>query len=88
MPSIPGFTWCRHGVSIAGMDHVRLTLRIPEELHNWLNAQARYDRRSLNSQIVHLLEATRRTPAVNADSPGGKSAIPAPLREKPDSSPA
>ncbi|MGW0827536.1 toxin-antitoxin system HicB family antitoxin [Streptomyces sp. NPDC002845] len=34
----------------------KFTLRIPEELHARLAAQAAADRRSLNAEILHLLE--------------------------------
>jgi predicted HicB family RNase H-like nuclease len=33
-----------------------LTLRLPEDLHARLSDQAGTDRRSLNSEIIHLLE--------------------------------
>ncbi|MGW7294634.1 ribbon-helix-helix domain-containing protein [Streptomyces xiamenensis] len=36
----------------------RITVRLPAELHKHLTATAKRDRRSVNSQIVHLLEAT------------------------------
>ncbi|MFE5592021.1 Arc family DNA-binding protein [Streptomyces sp. NPDC056549] len=35
---------------------IRMTLRLPEDVHVRLAAQAEADRRSLNSEIVHLLE--------------------------------
>ncbi|WP_106972683.1 Arc family DNA-binding protein, partial [Streptomyces yerevanensis] len=35
---------------------VQLTLRLPDDVHARLTAQAEVDRRSLNSEIVHLLE--------------------------------
>ncbi|MEU7488400.1 Arc family DNA-binding protein [Streptomyces sp. NPDC042319] len=42
------------------MDHeVRITLRLPADLHEWLVAQAKRGRRSLNSEIIHRLEAGR-----------------------------
>jgi predicted HicB family RNase H-like nuclease len=44
---------------------VRITLRIPEELHTWLTSQAKSARRSLNSEILHRLEADR--PGTPAD---------------------
>jgi predicted HicB family RNase H-like nuclease len=34
----------------------RISLRLPTELHARLVEKARSDRRSLNSEIVHLLE--------------------------------
>ncbi|MFF0643104.1 Arc family DNA-binding protein [Streptomyces tendae] len=37
----------------------RITLRLPADLHEWLAAQAKYARRSLNSEIVYRLEAER-----------------------------
>ncbi|MFE6458774.1 toxin-antitoxin system HicB family antitoxin [Streptomyces cinereoruber] len=37
----------------------RITLRLPVELHAWLAAEAKSARRSLNSEIVHRLEAER-----------------------------
>ncbi|MEU2678358.1 MULTISPECIES: Arc family DNA-binding protein [unclassified Streptomyces] len=40
-------------------EEVRITLRLPAELHAWLAAVARRDRRSLNSEIVHRLEVER-----------------------------
>lgn len=42
--------WCYHGVMI------RLTLRLPEELHKSLKALAQRERRSLQAQILHILE--------------------------------
>jgi predicted HicB family RNase H-like nuclease len=35
---------------------VRITLRLPDDVHARLALQAEADRRSLNSEIVHLLE--------------------------------
>ncbi|MFE9105567.1 Arc family DNA-binding protein [Actinomadura geliboluensis] len=58
---------------------VRISLRLPEDLHTRLVERATADRRSLNSEILHLLEST-----LDADG----SATPAPLRQRPDSSPA
>ncbi|MFJ4837650.1 Arc family DNA-binding protein [Streptomyces sp. NPDC088746] len=37
----------------------RITLRLPADLHEWLAAQAKSARRSLNSEIVYRLEAER-----------------------------
>jgi predicted HicB family RNase H-like nuclease len=34
----------------------RISLRLPADLHERLVGKARSDRRSLNSEIVHLLE--------------------------------
>ncbi|MEU9139185.1 Arc family DNA-binding protein [Streptomyces sp. NPDC048404] len=35
----------------------RITVRLPHELHDRLAALAKRDRRSVNGEIVHLLEA-------------------------------
>lgn len=35
---------------------IRITLRLPEDVHARVVAQAETDRRSLNSEIVHLIE--------------------------------
>ncbi|GAA3142536.1 hypothetical protein GCM10020001_076800 [Nonomuraea salmonea] len=43
-------TWHYNGVMI------RITLRLPENVHAQVVARAETERRSLNSQIVHLLE--------------------------------
>jgi predicted HicB family RNase H-like nuclease len=40
------------------MEHeVRLTLRLPSEIHSRLSAEAKNSRRSLNAEIVHRLES-------------------------------
>ncbi|MET7727669.1 Arc family DNA-binding protein [Streptomyces mirabilis] len=67
---------------------IRFALRIPEDLHARLTAQATADRRSINSEILHLIEVALSTIEVDDESPGGDSSTPAPLRGKPDSSPA
>ncbi|MGC0340557.1 Arc family DNA-binding protein [Streptomyces sp. SLBN-8D4] len=52
------------------MDHeVRITLRLPAELHAWLVAQAKSTRRSLNSEIVYRLEAGRPDTEQDSESP-------------------
>ncbi|MFD8007460.1 Arc family DNA-binding protein [Streptomyces mirabilis] len=66
---------------------IRLSLRIPAGLHERVTAHAAAGRRSLNSEILHLLEVALAAPRADAGSPGGDPASPAPLREKPDSSP-
>jgi plasmid stability protein len=66
---------------------IRFALRIPEELHARLVNQAAADRRSVNSEILHLLEAGLGS-AEAANRPDGNSPTTAPLRGKPDSSPA
>jgi plasmid stability protein len=67
---------------------IRFALRIPDDLHARLTAQAATDRRSVNSEILHLLEVALGAPAGGAESPSGASASSAPLHGKPDSSPA
>ncbi|WP_018544413.1 Arc family DNA-binding protein [Streptomyces sp. LaPpAH-108] len=39
------------------VEEKRITLRLPADLHEWLVAQAKLARRSLNSEIVYRLEA-------------------------------
>jgi predicted HicB family RNase H-like nuclease len=36
----------------------RISLRLPADLHERLVQKARSDRRSLNAEIIHLLEVT------------------------------
>jgi plasmid stability protein len=60
---------------------LKFTLRIPEDLHKRLTIRAAADRRSLNSELLHLLEVGLN--AVSAEVPNrpvGDSASPAPLR--------
>ncbi|WP_406470182.1 Arc family DNA-binding protein [Streptomyces sp. NBC_01615] len=60
---------------------VKFTLRLPEELHQRLTDQAATDRRSLNSEMLHLLEVGLGVvPSGTPDRPGGDSASRAPLR--------
>ncbi|MBJ7906226.1 Arc family DNA-binding protein [Streptomyces sp. DSM 110735] len=47
----------------------RITLRLPADLHEWLTAQARSARRSLNSEIVHRLEAGLGNASADDQSP-------------------
>ncbi|MFE2037285.1 Arc family DNA-binding protein [Streptomyces scopuliridis] len=67
---------------------VRMTLRLPEDLRDRLSTHAKSERRSLNSELVYMLEVGLRAAGMDAESPGDDSATPAPLRGKPDSSPA
>ncbi|MBT2396488.1 Arc family DNA-binding protein [Streptomyces sp. ISL-100] len=69
------------------IDEVRMTLRLPEDLRDRLRAHAKSERRSLNSELVYMLEVGLRASGVNTESPGGDSATSAPLRGKPGSSP-
>ena len=50
-------------------DEKRITVRLPVELHERLAAQAKRDRRSINGEIVHLLEVTLTDPSADAESP-------------------
>ncbi|MER6749257.1 Arc family DNA-binding protein [Streptomyces fungicidicus] len=51
------------------MDHeVRITLRLPADLHSWLVAQAKSARRSLNSEILHRLEGECATAEADGES--------------------
>ncbi|MEU9923655.1 Arc family DNA-binding protein [Streptomyces griseoluteus] len=47
----------------------RITLRLPADLHEWLVAQARSTRRSLNSEIVYRLEVGRDAAVADPESP-------------------
>jgi predicted HicB family RNase H-like nuclease len=47
----------------------KFTLRIPEELHARLTAQAAVDRRSLNAEILHLLEVSLNAVEGDDESP-------------------
>lgn len=38
----------------------RMTLRLPTELYEWIKADAEQNRRSLNSQVVEVLDAYRK----------------------------
>ncbi|TQE19284.1 Arc family DNA-binding protein [Streptomyces ipomoeae] len=48
---------------------VKVTVRFPGELHARLVAQAETDRRSLNSEILHLLEVALTTVEGDDQSP-------------------
>jgi predicted HicB family RNase H-like nuclease len=48
---------------------IKFTLRIPDDLHERLAAQADTDRRSLNSEILHLLEAALVDAGEDEESP-------------------
>ena len=54
-----------------GMNHeeVRITLRLPADLHAWIVTVAKRDRRSLNSEIVHRLEVGRDNAPADDQSP-------------------
>ncbi len=47
----------------------KVTVRIPDELHARLVSQAETDRRSLNSEILHLLEVALTTVDGDDQSP-------------------
>ncbi|MEU8357322.1 Arc family DNA-binding protein [Nonomuraea sp. NPDC048882] len=48
---------------------IRITLRLPDDVHARLLTQAQTDRRSLNSEIVHLIEVALNTVAGDDESP-------------------
>ncbi|MET8136231.1 Arc family DNA-binding protein [Streptomyces sp. NPDC005251] len=50
-------------------EETKITLRIPADLHRWLTDQARANRRSLNSEILHRLEGGRDAAGADAESP-------------------
>ena len=50
-------------------NEVRMTLRLPEELRDWLRDHAQRERRSLNSEIVYMLEVARATVGGDDQSP-------------------
>ncbi|MGY1498500.1 Arc family DNA-binding protein [Streptomyces sp. QTS52] len=60
---------------------IKFTLRLPEDLHQRLTDQAATDRRSLNSEMLHLLEiGLSAVSSGTPNRPAGDSAPPAPLR--------
>ncbi|MFD7409174.1 toxin-antitoxin system HicB family antitoxin [Streptomyces sp. NPDC059866] len=59
---------------------LKFMLRIPDDLHLRLTAQAETGRRSLNAEMLHLLEVALTTAGGDDESPGGNSSTPAPLR--------
>ncbi|WP_405727698.1 Arc family DNA-binding protein [Streptomyces sp. NBC_01537] len=46
-----------------------ITVRMPADLHQWLTAQAKANRRSLNAEIVHRFEADRAAAVADGESP-------------------
>ncbi|MFG2883951.1 Arc family DNA-binding protein [Streptomyces sp. NPDC048297] len=48
---------------------IKFTLRIPDHMHERLTTQAETDRRSLNSEILHLLEVALTTVEGGDESP-------------------
>ncbi|MEV6674279.1 Arc family DNA-binding protein [Streptomyces sp. NPDC051162] len=67
---------------------IRFALRIPEDLHARLTKQATADRRSINSEILHLLEVALSVPMSGDESSSSDTSTAAPLHGKPDSAPA
>jgi len=47
----------------------RITVRLPAKLHERLAAQAKRDHRSVNGEIVHLLEVVLADPSADGESP-------------------
>ncbi|MER7741830.1 Arc family DNA-binding protein [Streptomyces sp. NPDC096538] len=50
-------------------EEVRMTLRLPRELRDWLRAHAQRERRSLNSELVYMLEVARAAVERDEQSP-------------------
>jgi predicted HicB family RNase H-like nuclease len=48
---------------------IRFSLRVPDELHAWLVERADREHRSLNAEIVHLLEVVRTESERDDESP-------------------
>ncbi|MFE6160969.1 Arc family DNA-binding protein [Streptomyces sp. NPDC056486] len=46
-----------------------MTLRLPEDLRNRLASHAKSERRSLNSELVYMLEVGLRAAGVDEESP-------------------
>ncbi|WP_078652260.1 TA system antitoxin ParD family protein [Streptomyces sp. NRRL F-525] len=67
---------------------VNFNVRFPDDLHARVRAQAAADRRSINSEILYLIEVGLAGVSAKAGSPGGDPADAAPFRRKPDSSSA
>ncbi|WP_315986648.1 Arc family DNA-binding protein [Streptomyces sp. STR69] len=67
---------------------VNFNVRFPEDLHARVRTQAAADRRSINSEILYLIEVGLITIAADAGSPGSDPVNPAPRGGNPDSSPA
>ena len=42
------------------MMYVTFSIRLPEEMHQWLKEKAKKDRRSMNQEVIHLLEQLKR----------------------------
>ncbi|MBK3572360.1 Arc family DNA-binding protein [Streptomyces sp. MBT65] len=55
------------------IEETKITLRLPTELHQWLTAQAKSARRSLNSEIIYRLEGERDAAIADAESPRRRS---------------
>ncbi|MFE0459180.1 Arc family DNA-binding protein [Kitasatospora sp. NPDC058965] len=85
--------WHRHRHDII----IRFALRLPDDLHQRLTVQATTDKRSINSEILHLLEVALNQVATSTPVRlDGETATPDPPpafgrgyphRGKPDSSP-
>ncbi|WP_405949921.1 TA system antitoxin ParD family protein [Streptomyces prunicolor] len=67
---------------------VNFNVRFPDDLHARVRTQAAADRRSINSEILYLIEVGLAAVLADAGSPGGDPTTPALLPEKPDSSSA
>lgn len=50
-------------------DEVQQTVRIPKEIHDWVASKAEKERRSINAQIIRLLECTMSQDECEAAAP-------------------
>lgn len=50
---------------------IRITLRLPDDIHARLVTQAATDRRSINSEILHLLEVALDAVRATTNRPDG-----------------
>jgi hypothetical protein len=62
--AMPPLRWYYGGMA----DEVKLTVRIPRDMHERIKALASEDRRSLNSELIWLLES-----AVEIEERGGRT---------------
>ncbi|MGW1534847.1 Arc family DNA-binding protein [Streptomyces aureus] len=50
-------------------EEIRITLRLPTNLHAWLTTQAKNNQQPLNSEILHRIEGDYRATVADAESP-------------------
>ncbi|MFH8789955.1 antitoxin [Streptomyces roseoverticillatus] len=54
-------------------EEVRTTVRLPADLHARWAAHAQRERRSLNADLIYLLEGILGSPRTDPDRPGSES---------------